>query len=99
MCEKLKYCAREIDPCILDEIKDLNEKGMETVSSCCGHGRFPKTIIIKDGEKGYLEFYSGEEIFPEKKRYLNFYKSVWIKKERKRYYYLTEINRNVDSFS
>jgi hypothetical protein len=25
MCEKLKYCATKIDPCLVDEIKSLNE--------------------------------------------------------------------------
>lgn len=87
MCDKLRYCARKIDPCISQEIKELNDIGIETVSSCCGHGVYPKTIVIKNGN-GYLEFFSDNEVFPVKKRYLNFYKGIWNKEHRKRFYYL-----------
>ena len=40
-----------IDPCILQIIKSLNQGGVETIASCCGHGRRPGNIILKDGRE------------------------------------------------
>lgn len=36
------------DPCIVPIIKALNEGGIETMASCCGHGRRPGVIIFSD---------------------------------------------------
>ncbi len=92
MCIKLRYCNRDIDDCIKEEIKKLNEQGIKTVSSCCGHGLFNKTIIFKNEEGKYYEYFSTIRVFPEKKRYLNFYKGKWIKEHHRRYYYLEDIS-------
>lgn len=35
-----------IDNCILDEIKGLWEKGIQTTNSCCGHNKLPGEIIV-----------------------------------------------------
>jgi len=49
MCIKLPYCAREIDPCIREEIEVINtSKQYRTLGSCCGHGKYPKTIVVLD---------------------------------------------------
>lgn len=40
-----------IDPCILTIIEALNQGGVETVSSCCGHGRRPGNIVLRDGRE------------------------------------------------
>ena len=40
-----------IDPCLDNIIKALNNNGIETVASCCGHGRQPGSIILKDGRE------------------------------------------------
>jgi len=37
-----------IDPCLVPIITVLNEGGIETIASCCGHGRRPGSIILKD---------------------------------------------------
>lgn len=91
MCEKKKYCARKIDPCLINAVMELNNRGFVTVSSCCGHGVYPKTIVIKDGKDSYLEFFSGIKVIPQKKRYLNFYTGIWNKDHRKRFYYIKGI--------
>lgn len=88
MCEKLRYCARKIDPCIEAEVEQLRFLGLNTVSSCCGHGIYPKSIVYKDENGRYYEFFSGVEIIPQKRRHLNFYQSIWNNEERKRYYFL-----------
>lgn len=40
-----------IDPCIQKIIKALNDGGIETVASCCGHGNTIGSIILKDGRE------------------------------------------------
>ena len=40
-----------IDKCIQPLIKALNECGMETVASCCGHGNTLGNVILKDGRE------------------------------------------------
>ena len=40
-----------IDPCIIPLIKALNDGGVESIASCCGHGRRPGNIVLKDGRE------------------------------------------------
>lgn len=50
MCEKKPYCNSKIDECIQEEIEYINRrfsKIEKTIASCCGHGRYHKTIIIR----------------------------------------------------
>lgn len=37
------------DPCIAEIVRALNEGGVRTVASCCGHKRLPGTILLADG--------------------------------------------------
>lgn len=37
------------DPCLEPLIRMLNGGGLETVASCCGHGRWPGNIALADG--------------------------------------------------
>jgi hypothetical protein len=39
------------DPCLAPLVKALNEGGMPTVASCCGHGRRPSTVALADGRE------------------------------------------------
>lgn len=52
-----------IDKCMVQEINDFNKKlrkkGVKTISSCCGHGKYPKTIVLKDREGYVWEHFSG----------------------------------------
>lgn len=34
------------DPCIAPIVKALNDAGLRTVASCCGHGERPGSIIL-----------------------------------------------------
>ena len=54
--EPCKLCGKipgdsGIDPCLNNIIIALNNSGIETVASCCGHGRQPGSIILKDGRE------------------------------------------------
>lgn len=40
-----------IDACIVGLVEALNCAGLETVASCCGHGRTIGTIALKDGRE------------------------------------------------
>ena len=42
---------KPIDPCIAPIVKALNEGGVITVSSCCGHGVEDGTIALLDGRE------------------------------------------------
>jgi len=37
------------DPCLVPIVKALNDGGVRTVASCCGHGKRPGTIALADG--------------------------------------------------
>jgi hypothetical protein len=37
------------DPCLAPMVKALNDGGLRTVASCCGHGRRPGRISLVDG--------------------------------------------------
>jgi len=81
MCKKLKGCGRRIDPCMLNAIFRMRQYGIKTLSCCCGHGRYPMSIVVKD-KQGIYELFSDKEI-PRKKR---FYVS-----DKDGYYYIPEV--------
>ena len=39
---------RNIDSCIYDLVKLLNENYKPTIACCCGHGKQPASIVFKD---------------------------------------------------
>lgn len=39
------------DPCIAPIVRALNQAGVPTVASCCGHGFCPGWIALKDGRQ------------------------------------------------
>ena len=40
-----------IDVCIAPLVKALNQGGMVTVASCCGHGKMDGVISLQDGRE------------------------------------------------
>jgi hypothetical protein len=96
MCELNKKSGnKRIDPCIRNFIKRLNlvfdkmsgNKRFRTVASCCGHGKYPMTIVCeyydrKSGYQTFIEFISGKEILRNKRFY---------KRDKQGYYYIPEI--------
>lgn len=48
------------DPCIAPIVRALNFGGVPTVASCCGHGRQPGIVGLKDGRDLIIQAaYSG----------------------------------------
>jgi len=70
-----------IDKCMRSKILDLISRGYNTVGCCCGHSKYPETIICV-GKNGAYEYNSKTKI-PRKKRF--------YKKDSNGYYYIPEI--------
>lgn len=39
------------DPCLVSLVRALNEGGIRTVASCCGHGKQDGSICLADGRE------------------------------------------------
>lgn len=84
MCKKGN--PRKLDKCLrsgfimrLNNL--LSNSGERIVSSCCGHGKYPMTLIVQSKHLIY-EFISGIPI-PRKKRF--------YKKDKQGFYYIPEV--------
>lgn len=40
-----------VDPCIAPLVQAINDAGIQTASSCCGHGHQTGSIILEDGRE------------------------------------------------
>lgn len=90
MCNKkqFKYCPSEIDECMKPLIKLLKEDGYMTTACCCGHSRYPMTIVVRS------------EMYPENGEHFEILSSTYIprkkkiyKKDKKGYYFIPEISK------
>lgn len=85
MCKKKNYKTSntQIDKCMRLLITNLNlcfKSGVKTIASCCGHGKYPMTIIVKS-PNGIYELISGELIQRIHKLY---------HRDKQGYYYIPE---------
>ena len=94
MCRKRSTVLAEVTPftrfrcdsCIRNLLESMNQHDYHTVASCCGHGRYPMTIVCKR-KRGrifvdkYYDVISGIEI----PRTRNFYRL-----DSEGYYYIPE---------
>lgn len=48
---KPRWAKKPIDRCIAPLVKALNDAGVFTVGSCCGHGRGSGAIALADGRE------------------------------------------------
>lgn len=70
-----------IDGCMKNLIELLRSKGVNTLACCCGHGRYPMTIVIN--RNGWTEELISGKYIPRKR---NFYK-----KDGQEDYYIPEV--------
>lgn len=49
-----EYRNKGIDYCIANIVEALNEGGIKTIASCCGHGKQPACIALRDGREFYI---------------------------------------------
>ena len=76
-----KNQGRRIDSCMKNIIDFLKLNDVKTVACCCGHGKYPMTIIVAWAGT-FFEIFSYEEI----KRKKRFYE-----KDKQGYYYIPEV--------
>ena len=83
MCKlNTKNRGRRIDPCIRNLFNHFSTDS-EVVASCCGHGKYPLSIVIKTRWKGvFLEIMSQQFIHRSKRFY---------RKDEQGYYYIPEV--------
>lgn len=79
MCKS--HNPRVIDKCMKTFIENLKIFDINVKACCCGHGRYPMTIVVETGGD-YFDLVSGAEI-PRIKRY--------YEKDKKGYYYIPEV--------
>ena len=95
MCEKkqFRYCPSTIDECMKPLIEFLKGLGYDTIACCCGHSRYPMTIVARPQlfpERKWgkvVELLSGAVITRKKKFY---------KKDKQGYYYIPEVSETKD---
>ena len=61
----------EVDACIAEKVQSIVNVGMyETLGCCCGHGKYPPTIIVREkGTTRITEYNSVVEIHRKRKFY------------------------------
>jgi hypothetical protein len=79
-----------LDSCIREEVEDLNREGKVTVASCCGHGVYPPTILVREKD-GVIRLFYRTILIP---RTRNFYR-----KDDRGFYYIPELSAPVRSGS
>ena len=73
--------SRRIDPCmkrLVTYLKLYLKEGYKPVASCCGHGKYPMTVVV-----------FGKEIFSDK-RLSNV--SRFYKRDKQGYYFIPEVS-------
>ncbi len=93
MCKLNKWGDTRIDPCMRQAIKNLQELNVKTLACCCGHGKYPMTIVVDIGwtitnpKTIPLEIFSNAMIERKKKFY---------KKDKQGYYFIPEALENLE---
>ena len=87
MCELKKYHGTSntrIDKCMKHLIKFIKVKGgkIQPIACCCGHGKYPMTIVVRNHLGHTWELLSNEVI----RRKRNFYK-----RDKQGFYYIPEL--------
>ena len=73
---------KRIDACLANIIRELNTRGLTTLACCCGHGRYPMTIVV-ELKSGRYDLISSINLSLRKKRFYH--------KDEDGYYFITEV--------
>ena len=98
MCKKVvtKRAAIEIDPCLIPELEAIKKKynfknKFKMIMSCCGHGKYSKTLIVQNTISGcYFDWYSGKILYGTNKRSNS--RKPFYKRDKQGYYFIPEID-------
>ncbi len=83
MCDWKKSGWKRIDPRIRDKLDELQANGIRTLGSCCGHGKYPRTIGVKHDRQN-IDLQSGT-LIPRIRRF--------YRKDPEGMYYIPEVMR------
>jgi hypothetical protein len=76
-----------VDKCLEHLIENINGPYLHTLGSCCGHNRYPASIIAFDEiTERTIEIFSNKEILRKKRFY---------KKDSNGYYFIPEVVNKV----
>ena len=84
MCKAKRYKRipnTRIDKCMRNVIEILKLHNIKTVSCCCGHRKYPMTIVCSSLGSHY-ELFTGKHINKKRKFY---------KRDKQGYYYIPEV--------
>lgn len=94
MCEKLPYCGVRIDTCmdhVIDKINITTE--FKTLLCCCGHGKYPPTIVVLNPQTNEVFEYFSQKFLSQGIRS----QKKYYKKDKQGYYYLPELQPYISS--
>lgn len=70
MCKWVKSGNQRIDPCMKLPVYLLDIMTQyKALACCCGHGKYPETIIAKDLVSGVILEFNSKTPIPRKKRF------------------------------
>lgn len=61
-----------VDTCIARRIEMINKscyRNLKTVGCCCGHGKYPETIIVKSKKDGKIYEFNTMTVIPRKRKF------------------------------
>lgn len=70
-----------VDNCLKNILLTLNALDLATVASCCGHGRYGMSIVVKNGDDECIELFTHITL-PRKTKF--------YRKDSEGYYYIPE---------
>jgi len=85
MCKWSKWGDTRIDPCMkcfIDYFNSYCADRLTILACCCGHSKYPMSLVVKDKNNNIFEMFSGIEI----PRPVRFYK-----RDKQGYYYIPEV--------
>lgn len=57
-----RQAIKGVDACIADVVRALNDGGVMTTGSCCGHGRDDGSILLADGREIIIRASDGNRL-------------------------------------
>ena len=83
MCKRCKPNNRKKDKCMIEVCRYISFLGkLEVVGSCCGHGKYPPSIIVKNKDNQIWDLISNLNVGRKRRFY---------KKDKQGIYYIPEV--------
>ena len=83
-----KNQGRRIDPCMINLINYLRKSGVKTLSCCCGHRKYPMSLVVREGTE-IIEIFNNKILWRKNRFY---------KKDKQGYYFIPEVIKKGANF-